>query len=84
MSYIFKVHNIERITSELNSILNNFSVTTTSGTINVNWGDGTNDVISSNTPVSHNFQRSQDLLGGFWNLINTNDTYMPVFNNTRQ
>jgi hypothetical protein len=82
-NYSFKVHSLDRSQLVSISILNNFSVTTTSGTINVTWGDGTSDVITSNTPVFHNFLLSQNLLGGFWNFIDISEVYTilpkPVF-----
>ena len=36
--------------------LSDFSVTTTSGTIQVNWGDETSETLTSDTPVNHIFR----------------------------
>jgi hypothetical protein len=47
----------------------NFSVTTTSGTILVNWGDGTSDTINSNVPVNHGFVKDPQGNEGFWSGI---------------
>ena len=51
--------------------LNNFSVTTTSGTILVNWGDGTSDTINSDVPVNHQFMfiGEPPVNEGFWTGI---------------
>jgi len=50
--------------------LSNFSVTTTSGTILVNWGDGLSDTVSSGVPVNHSFScPSAPAAPGFWNNI---------------
>lgn len=35
--------------------LTNFSVTTTSGTILIDWGDGLSDTIPSGNVINHNF-----------------------------
>jgi hypothetical protein len=51
--------------------LNNFSITTTSGNISVNWGDGTSESINSKTPVNHTFFcPDYSAPTGFWNNIN--------------
>ena len=50
--------------------LSNFSVTTTSGTILVNWGDGLSDTVSSGVPVNHSFScPGAPAAPGFWNNI---------------
>lgn len=52
--------------------LTNFSVTTTSGNVFVEWGDGTSEIINSDTPVNHTFYCSNvSILSGFWNNITT-------------
>jgi hypothetical protein len=47
----------------------NFSVTTTSGTILVNWGDGTSDTIDSGVPINHGFISEPIPNEGFWSGI---------------
>ena len=50
--------------------LSNFSVTTSSGSIFVQWGDGSVNDISSNTPTNHTYtcpEISEPF--GFWNNI---------------
>lgn len=48
--------------------LSNFSVTTTSGTILVNWGDGLSDTLSSAVPINHSFScPGSPAAPGFWN-----------------
>jgi hypothetical protein len=47
----------------------NFSVTTTSGTILVNWGDGTSDTINSGVPINHGFISEPIPNEGFWSGI---------------
>ena len=58
--------------SPADSQLTNFSVTTTSGNILVNWGDGTANVINSNTPTNHTFfcPEFSAPSSTFWNNIN--------------
>ena len=52
--------------------LTNFSITTTTGNVFVEWGDGKSQFIDSNTPTNHDFYCSDySLLGGFWNNINS-------------
>jgi hypothetical protein len=51
------------------SSLNNFSVTTTSGTILVNWGDGTSDTINSGVPINHGFISEPIPNEGFWSGV---------------
>lgn len=51
--------------------LTNFSITTTTGNVFVEWGDGKSQFIDSNTPTNHDFYCSDySLLGGFWSNIN--------------
>ena len=78
-NYSFKVHSIDRLEIGTDTTLSNFTITTTSGTITVNWGDGTNSIVSSNVPVNHNFLESQEVLGGFWNFIDIGTVFKPVF-----
>jgi len=53
------------------SIISNFSVTTTSGTITVDWGDGTSQIISSSVPTSKSYLcPSITISGNFWKNIN--------------
>ncbi|NBP02281.1 MAG: hypothetical protein EBU90_19605 [Proteobacteria bacterium] len=53
------------------AILSNFSVTTTTGSITVNWGDFTSNNIASNTPITHQFYCPDDnSTTGFWTNIN--------------
>jgi hypothetical protein len=48
-----------------------FSVTTSSGTILVNWGDGSSRTIDSNTPTSHSYTcPDSPAQRGLWNDIN--------------
>jgi hypothetical protein len=51
----------------------NFSVTTTSGNVLVDWGDGTSIFINSNTPTNHTFfcPDYSAPTGNLWNDINT-------------
>ena len=50
--------------------LSNFSVTTTSGTILVNWGDGLSDTLSSGIPINHSYIcPGSPAAPGFWNNI---------------
>jgi hypothetical protein len=58
------------LAKEPGSQLTGFSITTTSGNILVNWGDGTSESINSNTSVNHTFF-CPDYSGpsGFWNNI---------------
>jgi hypothetical protein len=50
--------------------LSNFSVTTTSGTILVNWGDGLSDTLSSGIPINHSYIcPGSPAVPGFWNGI---------------
>jgi hypothetical protein len=50
--------------------LSNFSVTTTSGTILVDWGDGLSETLSSAVPIDHSFSCPGDPAApGFWNNI---------------
>jgi len=51
------------------AILTGFSVTTSSGTITISWGDGTSDVTASNSPISHTFFCITSDPGGFWSQI---------------
>jgi hypothetical protein len=46
-----------------------FSVTTTSGTILVNWGDGTSDTINSGVQINHKFVKGPQGNEGFWSGI---------------
>jgi hypothetical protein len=48
----------------------NFAVTTSSGTVNINWGDGTSNTVGSTVPVNHTFYCTSGPLGGFWSNIN--------------
>lgn len=54
--------------------LNNFLVTTTSGTILVNWGDDTSDTLNSGVPVNHIYSKLivTDNDQGFWKYIEIN------------
>lgn len=58
--------------SPKDSQLINFSVTTTSGNILVDWGDGTANTINSNTPTKHTFfcPEFSAPSSTFWNNIN--------------
>jgi hypothetical protein len=52
------------------SQLTNFTVTTTSGNVFVQWGDGVSEFINSNTPTNHDYYCSTySLLTGFWTNI---------------
>jgi hypothetical protein len=52
------------------SILQNFSVTTTSGTITANWGDGQQDALASDQLAQHVYVCPQVTVGtGFWSGI---------------
>lgn len=52
------------------SFLSNFTVTTTSGNVFVQWGDGISEFINSNTPTNHDYYCSTySLLTGFWTNI---------------
>lgn len=51
--------------------LTNFSVTTTSGNILVDWGDGTSQTINSGVSVNHTFScPDYSASNGLWNDIN--------------
>lgn len=51
-------------------VLTNFKVTTTSGSIFVDWGDQVSQIIPSNTDTNHTFIcQNASNLGGFWNNI---------------
>lgn len=52
-------------------VLTGFSVTTTSGNISVDWGDGTSESINSGVLVNHTFfcQYFPAPLSTFWNNI---------------
>ena len=54
--------------------LDNFSVTTTSGTILVNWGDDTSETLNSGVPATHLYSKSIDTNNnqGFWKNIKIN------------
>ena len=53
------------------AILSNFSVTTTTGSITVNWGDFSSNNIASNSPITHQFHCPDDnSTTGFWTNIN--------------
>jgi len=58
--------------SPVDSQLTNFSVTTTSGNILVDWGDGTANVINSGTATNHTFfcPEFSAPQSTFWNNIN--------------
>lgn len=58
--------------SPVDSQLTGFSITTTSGNIFVEWGDGTSEFINSNTPVNHTFYCPDYSASPstFWNNIN--------------
>jgi hypothetical protein len=48
----------------------NFSVTTTSGTILIDWGDGLSDTITSSNVINHNFTCvPASAPAGLWNSI---------------
>lgn len=48
----------------------NFSVTTSSGSVLIEWGDGTSNVVNSNTAITHNyFCPDNSAPSGFWNNI---------------
>lgn len=74
MQYLFKVHNgegLQTIKSTPGVIqINGFSVTTTSGTVQINWGDGESDTLASGVPISHTFFCPNAVAAaGFWNNI---------------
>jgi hypothetical protein len=57
--------------SPIDSQLNGFFVTTTSGNVLVDWGDGTSEFINSATSVNHTFYcPDYSAPSGFWNDIN--------------
>lgn len=58
--------------SPVDSQLTGFRVTTTSGNILVEWGDGTSEFINSNIPVNHTFYCPDYSApqSTFWNNIN--------------
>jgi len=52
--------------------LTGFRVTTTSGNILVDWGDGTSEFINSEASVNHTFYCPEySAPTGFWNNINS-------------
>jgi hypothetical protein len=58
-------------TVSLGAQLINFTVTTTSGNIQIKWGDGVSEFINSNIAVNHNFYcPDYSAPSGFWNNIN--------------
>jgi len=51
-------------------VLTNFSITTTSGTVLVNWGDNTTNVLESGVPITKTFYCPFNSTSeGFWNNI---------------
>ena len=50
--------------------LSNFSATTTSGTILVDWGDGLSDTLSSGIPINHSYLcPGAPAAPGFWDNV---------------
>ena len=50
--------------------LSDFSITTTTGTIQVNWGDETSETLTSGTPVNHIFRcLYTSAPEGIWNNV---------------
>lgn len=58
------------ISPPINSQLIDFQITTSSGNIFVEWGDGTSEFINSDTATNHDyFCSNYSILSGFWNNI---------------
>jgi hypothetical protein len=48
----------------------NFAVTTSSGNITINWGDGNSEIVSSTVATSHLYYCPNiSVAGGFWSSI---------------
>ncbi len=72
MQYLYKVHSDRGLPPSYDSAvqLNGFSVTTTSGTVQVNWGDNTSDTLTSGILINHTFLCPNGVAAaGFWNNI---------------
>ena len=75
MQYLYKVHQGSGLPqySGTRVTLVGFAVTTTTGAIDVNWGDGSFQTISSGVPVSHAFTciDNNSIPAGLWNSVQT-------------